>query len=151
MKIELNKLTEDQPIVLEEKIPAGNWQMDSDDVTFVNDIDLKGKFSKQGNCVMVDVSVGLDMKVNCSRCLNESSRKDTKSFKLSYLEGDLGDELDIDGDVREELLLQFPMRVLCSDGCKGLCPGCGVDLNKEQCKCLNTKDKKAKKISISKK
>ena len=151
MKIELNKLTEDQPIVLEEKIPAGNWQMDSDDVSFVNDIDLKGEFSRQGNCVMVDVSVGLDMKVNCSRCLNESDRKDKKKFKLSYLESDLGDELDIDSDVREELLLQFPMRVLCEDNCKGLCPGCGVDLNKEQCKCLNTADKKANKISISKK
>ncbi len=36
---------------------------------------------------------------------------------------------------REQILLQIPMRLLCQEGCKGLCPGCGADLNQEECHC----------------
>ncbi len=36
---------------------------------------------------------------------------------------------------REQILLEIPIRGLCSDGCKGLCPGCGVNLNLSPCQC----------------
>ncbi|MDD5195443.1 MAG: DUF177 domain-containing protein, partial [Candidatus Omnitrophica bacterium] len=43
--------------------------------------------------------------------------------------------LTVDNDIREEVLLNFPMKVLCKPDCKGLCPGCGANLNNEVCKC----------------
>ncbi len=36
---------------------------------------------------------------------------------------------------REQILLKLPVRNLCSRECKGLCPGCGADLNREECRC----------------
>lgn len=36
---------------------------------------------------------------------------------------------------REQILLQIPMKGLCSPGCRGLCPGCGANLNREPCSC----------------
>ena len=42
---------------------------------------------------------------------------------------------DLTEVVRQELLLSLPMKPLCSEECKGLCPRCGVNLNIETCDC----------------
>jgi len=42
---------------------------------------------------------------------------------------------DLTDMVRQELLLALPMKPLCSEECKGLCPRCGVNLNIETCDC----------------
>jgi len=36
---------------------------------------------------------------------------------------------------REQILLQIPMRHVCREDCKGICPRCGVNLNREKCRC----------------
>lgn len=46
-----------------------------------------------------------------------------------------GYHLDIDQLVRDELLLNLPMKVLCDEDCKGICNSCGVNLNHETCEC----------------
>jgi uncharacterized protein len=45
------------------------------------------------------------------------------------------DEIDLGGLVREQLYLAAPMKPLCDDGCRGLCPVCGADRNREACAC----------------
>lgn len=44
-------------------------------------------------------------------------------------------EIDLSPFVREQLLLALPMRPLCDDNCRGLCGGCGADLNEGPCLC----------------
>ncbi len=44
-------------------------------------------------------------------------------------------ELVLDSDVRELLILEFPMKPLCRPDCAGLCAHCGADLNHDQCAC----------------
>jgi uncharacterized protein len=46
-----------------------------------------------------------------------------------------GDALDLGEMVREQLYLVVPMRRLCREECKGLCPDCGVNRNHERCDC----------------
>ncbi|MBF0459820.1 MAG: DUF177 domain-containing protein [Magnetococcales bacterium] len=55
--------------------------------------------------------------------------------ELTYLPGY---RLAIAAVVEEELLLALPMIPLCHPECLGLCPQCGVDLNKEKCLCVET-------------
>ena len=38
-------------------------------------------------------------------------------------------------DIREDIVINFPTRLLCSEACKGLCPSCGADLNNNSCDC----------------
>jgi uncharacterized protein len=57
---------------------------------------------------------------------------------LSYYSGD---EINLDPLVREQVLLALPTRPLCAEDCRGLCGGCGADLNSEDCRCSGeTKD-----------
>lgn len=46
-----------------------------------------------------------------------------------------GDELDIGELAFTAFLLNMDMKNLCSDDCKGLCSGCGANLNEEPCRC----------------
>ena len=43
--------------------------------------------------------------------------------------------LDVDRLVHNEILIHWPLRVLCKEDCKGICTVCGQDLNKGQCSC----------------
>jgi uncharacterized protein len=43
--------------------------------------------------------------------------------------------IDLGEVIVEELALAVPYRLLCKAACRGLCPGCGADLNREECRC----------------
>ncbi len=49
-----------------------------------------------------------------------------------------GYELDVDKLVSEEVMIGFPMKVLCSEDCKGICSICGANLNRGECGCDRT-------------
>lgn len=57
------------------------------------------------------------------------------------IEGDLefgtyeGDRIDVSDFVRSAVVLGMPMKVLCSESCKGLCHQCGANLNEGPCSC----------------
>ncbi len=46
-----------------------------------------------------------------------------------------GDRLDITPEVIKSTLHSLPMKILCGDNCRGLCPGCGANLNISECVC----------------
>lgn len=46
-----------------------------------------------------------------------------------------GEKIGLDDAFREELILQTPEYPLCRADCRGLCPRCGIDLNKGSCDC----------------
>jgi len=48
--------------------------------------------------------------------------------------------VDILADLRDALILAIPMRNLCRPNCKGLCPVCGIDRNKESCSCAEPEE-----------
>ena len=45
------------------------------------------------------------------------------------------DTLDITDIVRENILAELPLKILCVEDCQGLCPKCGKNLNQGQCDC----------------
>ena len=50
------------------------------------------------------------------------------------------DYIDVDEFLREEAILLIPVKRLCKEDCKGICPECGAMLNKETCSCSNISD-----------
>ena len=99
--------------------------------------------------VTVSGSVGFSIESPCSRCLKtvkadlrpEVNLVLTPEDKAGEEENDLnhetylGDEVDIGDFIRELIAMSLPLKVVCSEDCRGLCPDCGVDLNEVKCDC----------------
>jgi uncharacterized protein len=67
-----------------------------------------------------------------------ASRRKSDEVELDrddYMRFHDGRLLDLREDAREALLLEVPMTPLCREGCRGLCPHCGADLNLGPCGC----------------
>lgn len=48
-----------------------------------------------------------------------------------------GDEIDLRDAIQEQVIMALPMQPLCRETCRGLCPGCGANLNDESCRCAS--------------
>ena len=100
-------------------------------------------------------NVKTTLELACSRCLEPYTLPIDQRFDLRYQphaqntgegereieEDDLttafyeNDEIDLGQLMREQFYLALPMKPLCSDDCKGLCPVCGANLNRDACDC----------------
>ncbi|MFQ5428502.1 MAG: DUF177 domain-containing protein [Thermodesulfobacteriota bacterium] len=101
----------------------------------------------------IEGSVSAPFKARCDRCLEEFSFKIDAPVSLYFTrltglkhEVELkapdmdisvlhGDEIDTHDILLGQLALEIPLSALCRVDCRGLCPGCGLDLNKEPCGC----------------
>lgn len=111
---------------------------------------MSGKASTAGSGeVLVNVAVQGELEQECRRCLTGVVTPVDREFLLVFgsIDEELGDdgeirpldpealELNVGAAVREELILAVDPYVLCDPECRGLCPRCGVDRNKEPCEC----------------
>ena len=110
----------------------------------VQDIRVKGK---------LDTS----LEVACARCLDPVVHPVKRSFDLLYrpigtdsghaelsvtdAEAEIGyyegEGLLLEDTLREQVLLALPLKTICRDDCKGLCPHCGKNLNEVHCSCVD--------------
>lgn len=113
------------------------------------------RFEKKGKEVFVKGIVNGEVELQCSRCLKEYIMPIKTLFEITYhpieeLNKDeeiqlKRDEMEVDfyreglieteDIVRDQILLNIPMKPLCSESCRGLCLICGNDLNKIECEC----------------
>ncbi len=75
----------------------------------------------------------------CARCLELTPIDCVFEFD-DVVELEETGTIDLVPFVEECLFVNEPFRVLCDEECKGLCPGCGVNLNHEVCQCEETDD-----------
>ncbi len=77
----------------------------------------------------------------CDRCMDDVYYRFETNFSKDVQLDDLdiyyveGHNLDLEKLALSELIIDLPMKVLCSETCKGICNQCGVNLNKETCNC----------------
>jgi uncharacterized protein len=62
----------------------------------------------------------------------EEVELESEDLKASFFSGD---EIDLSGLIREQIILNVPYRAVCHDACRGLCPQCGASLNDGTCGC----------------
>ena len=113
----------------------------------------------EGRKVIQDIRVvgrfATRIAVKCARCLEPVASDLESSFDLLYrprgIEGRgpdtsiseaeteisfySGEGLRLEDVLKEQVLLAVPLKALCREDCKGLCPGCGVNRNHERCAC----------------
>ena len=113
------------------------------------------KLLRFGKKILVDGAVKGVVSLTCSRCLDDYTYPVDLEFREEYtpadetelesnqeLSGDeldisfyIGEEIDLAGIAKEQVLLAVPMKPLCNNDCLGICSRCGTDLNKQSCNC----------------
>ena len=99
---------------------------------------VAGTFSFTGNDMRLAGSLGATARQLCSRCLTNVDQEFFFDFEETFdVEEFPGEEADLDlEDIAGQIWISsLPMRTLCSEDCKGLCPSCGKDLNAGDCSC----------------
>lgn len=122
----------------------------------VKNVDATFFLTKTSGAVYIKGSFSALVDICCSRCLEsvalpigadfeytmmplkvetaEEIELKAEDLEISFYEGDF---IDLAPIVREQIILQIPMKVLCREDCKGLCPHCGTNLNMSACGCRN--------------
>lgn len=106
---------------------------------------LNGQMVGAGEAVRVYAAVEADVQSRCALCLEpvtkhlsadidalfarEPDPEDPDQYPLD------GYKIDVTDLAREALLLELPLRLVCSENCKGICPSCGVNRNIAPCTC----------------
>lgn len=89
-----------------------------------------------GHELLVRGRVAAPLETPCSRCGEIcSTRVEDSSFLRAYEITAEVDSVNLDGDLREAILLKCPNFPLCLPDCRGLCPQCGANLNRGPCAC----------------
>ena len=106
-----------------------------------------------GGKVMIEADIDIVLNIPCDRCLEDvrtqlkiqTSREVDLSDSLSEEERALdetdfisGTDFDAEKFAHGEILVNLPMKVLCSESCKGICNRCGTNLNHGSCGCDTT-------------
>lgn len=138
MKIDINKIPLDG-VILEEEADAKALDLETDIVKFSGPVDIRAEVSRITNAVSVSLRITGSMLLTCSRCLNEFNLGLKKDLKLNYQADNAKPVIDLDEEIKEEIILDHPIKPLCSLDCRGLCPKCGKNLNEGGCSCATTK------------
>ncbi len=96
--------------------------------------------TKTGQDLLVSGRVYFELDTVCARCMNPTRVTIANEKLCLFYEKVPEQEVDITNDIREELLLNMPDYIHCSEDCKGRCSGCGADLNEGPCGCENKAD-----------
>lgn len=133
MKIKVSDIRE-EGLELSEEIDISDLEMETAEGKLSGPVRVNARFIRQGNDIMVDGNFSLELDLACDRCLVGFKRNMQQDFHFDY---NLGKEelLDITDDLRQEIVLDFPLKMLCRENCKGLCPHCGMNLNEGECNC----------------
>ena len=119
-----------------------------DGFVFEKPIVFKGSITNISGNLRLEGLFKVYYKANCSRCLKpvtgEAEINISEDFIKSESEEDIdvytfqGNYIELDRALYDNIILSLPVKLLCSEDCKGICQMCGKDLNEGQCNCKYT-------------
>ncbi|HTL70951.1 MAG TPA: DUF177 domain-containing protein [Candidatus Eisenbacteria bacterium] len=134
MKIDLSHFPKNKALVLQAEIQPADLDLDIGVMHFPEPLSLNAEAWKEEDDLTVNVHLEGAREFTCSLCLEPFNNLFEKDFTLHYDIKGL-DFVNIDQDVRDEIILDHPIRVLCRPDCRGLCSQCGANLNAGPCGC----------------
>ena len=133
----------------------GAFALEDEEFRLAGSVDFEAEVRKDARKVRLVGRVRTALECPCSRCLDPFTVAVDSPFDLLFLpdetagaddeqeirEEDVGvsyykdDVIDLGEVMREQFYLALPMKPLCREDCRGLCPVCGVNRNRETCAC----------------
>jgi uncharacterized protein len=153
--VDLSSVTE-EPVPVAFEIPLSLEALDREPLLEISPVRLGGAISRIEGGFALEARCGFEGKLECSRCLaaypfasdepftlllykrapgspdvRELSRDD---LDVSFYEGE---DVDVAPIAEERVQMSIPMKPLCREDCRGLCPRCGADRNQGSCACAS--------------
>lgn len=101
----------------------------------VLDIQASGSVSLAIPCDLCLKEVTVDFPFELEAELDMKASEEDRIKDLDEINYVTGCSLDVEQLVHNEILIRWPLRVLCKEDCKGICSHCGKDLNEGPCSC----------------
>jgi len=152
MKINVSKIKNisGKTMKMELKEIVSHLSLEDEYIKLLSPLEFSGQIENLGDRLNVVGEVHTTVELLCSRCMEVmslevnapfseifSNHKDVveeeREEEIFFFEGD---EIDIGSHVTRAILLELPMKALCKEECKGLCPECGINLNFAECQCV---------------
>lgn len=123
------------------------FYFDGDKIAFNSEVNVEGTLTYDESIIIMDVNIKTELVLVCSRCLETftypididieerfTNIKNINNDDVIFVEND---SIDLTEVVENAIISTLPIKKVCSESCKGLCPTCGINLNKETCSCNN--------------
>lgn len=133
-----------QEYPLNEDVLVDKMELSGDPIHFT-DVSVRGAMVGAEEQVSVRADVAATLVSRCVRCLQPVNRpvqakldavfaraQDPEDPDLYVFEAST---IELTDSVRDALLLELPIRILCKGDCAGICPKCGIDRNAQSCAC----------------
>ena len=153
MQIHLSDVTdsEGKHIQLQPELELDKISFQMGDYPILEKTPVELEITNTGNKVLELKGIGsVTVGIPCDRCLEQVAvqipyeieqkldmkKSDTERVQdLDENDYLTGMDLDVDRLVYLEVLMSWPLKVLCREDCKGICSRCGKNLNKGSCGC----------------
>ena len=96
---------------------------------FNDSVMIQARLERVNDVVTVSLRVNGSVSMVCCRCLEEFTVAVNKDFSVDYALEKGMRVIDLDPDIRDYIMLDYPLKPLCKQDCKGLCPICGENRN----------------------
>jgi uncharacterized protein len=137
VKIIINQVPE-EGLYLKEEASAQQLDLGTALIRLRSPVKLEARISRITNALTVDLNIQAVISADCSRCLNEFDWLFNKDIRLNFALESSDVFIDLKPAIREEIILDYPIKPLCSLNCKGLCVKCGKNKNQGGCNCGST-------------
>ena len=119
------------------------------DLFVFTEVRVEGQATNVGGKIYVKGGIEATAGMTCGCCLTPFTIPVTTFFEETYYDADgvdqgdrddagriySGEKIDLRDVIIESLVLVMPMKPVCRQGCQGLCPSCGANLNTDPCNC----------------
>ena len=120
---------------IKKSIEPSEIGLSDEDMTCLSPLEITAKIERIRNSVIAQVEVKTRLAFSCVRCLEDVEREYCENYKFDYEVTKDVEFIDIGDDIRQEMIMSPPTKILCRDDCRGICLHCGAHLNEEECRC----------------
>ncbi len=138
MKVNIHEIPR-SGLFLEEERLAAELDLERNDFKFSLPVTIKANVTRELDSAHIQMDIFSQISFSCGRCLKRVDRGIKKKIDLIKPSKE-GSVIDLTQIAREEIILDYPVKLICRPDCRGLCPYCGRDLNKTSCNCRPEKN-----------
>lgn len=139
MKVFLRDIPDqEEGLTVQSTMTAGELDLPADGFQILSPLSIQAHLTKTALAVTARVEAKGQYAFICARCVAEIEQDRVEKFDFIMEITPDTEFVDLNSDIREELIIAISPIMVCRPDCKGLCARCGRNLNVETCSCTTS-------------